>query len=85
MLHLEERHDLKHISCDCGNLSITLETRGRIPERMLRCGHCGASASTHELEAQNETPPPAMPEPGLTARLRKYLFGPERKRQLSGA
>jgi hypothetical protein len=61
MLHLEERHDFMRITCDCGNLAITLENRGRMPERMLHCGHCGAHASTRELQERKAIRSPAAP------------------------
>lgn len=67
MLHLETRHDFVHITCDCGRLSITLENRGRMPDRPIRCGHCGEQATTGELLAR-EADAPQAPQPQTAAK-----------------
>ena len=85
MLRLEERHDFTRITCDCGHLAITLENRGRMPDRMLHCGHCGASATTHELREPAHPVSPAAEQPGFVARMRESLFSLGRKRPLFSA
>ncbi len=87
MLHLDQHHDVIHITCDCGRLSITAEVRGRIPDRLVRCNGCGDSAKTATLLADKAEPTPVPQptpanslEPGVIARLARFALPWARRR-----